>query len=469
MRYAGQPTFWLDEAFVATSIRSYSPQIIFAPLAYEQFFPRLYLLAIATLREILGYRIWALRLLPLLSFTIATLFWARLLAKRSKAHIVSTLIAASLLLGATSWLDQAIQLKQYTFDVALALIPFLVGDELLEAAFVKGRHKAALVALSLPCILSYSYPLALGARLLGWYLFEGRRSGWRLRASSCVLLGASITVALAGLWFTDNQFNLQDRSSYLAYWNDCILGSRVRQGAVGSLTLVARFLWGWHWGQSEVIPGIVGLQILGVYSIIRRWKRRARQEEFERWGSRSLGSLALLAGVILASLLASYPICAGRLVLFTQVHTQILAIEGVLLVLGWRRWRIAGGVLLFALAIVVARHSAKGYWGTVKSEPPENLRPVVAAIKPEVADIVCVNLCSFAQVRTLPDPLPVRDVVFGFRLKRVMRSADQRTWVLWSHLGAEDCVQELDLVRSQARSWQVVYEGSGTGLALAQF
>jgi len=106
VRYAGQPSFWLDEAFVATSVRNYSPQIIFAPLAYEQFFPRLYLLAIATLREILGYRIWVLRLLPLLSFAIATLFWARLLAKRSKAHTISALIGASLLLGATEWLSQ---------------------------------------------------------------------------------------------------------------------------------------------------------------------------------------------------------------------------------------------------------------------------------------------------------------------------------------------------------------------------
>lgn len=467
-RYTRQPSFWLDEAFVAVSLRNYSPRVIFAPLEYQQLFPRLYLFAIATLRGVLGYRIWVLRLLPLLSFVTATVFWAWLLTKRSKIHFVSALIAAILLARATTWIDQAIQLKQYTLDVALALIPFLAGDDLIKDALAAGRRKTVLAALSLPCILSYTYPLALGARMLGWYLSEGRRSGWRMRASACALLAASLTAALVVIWFTDYRFDAQDRAAYLDYWHGCILGSSLRENAASAAALSAKFLWGWHEHQRGALAGIVPLQMLGAYSVIRRLNRRAGSEAGERWGSRSLGGLMLLGGVILASAVASYPICAERLVLFSQVHTQILAIEGALLILSWR-WRKAAGVLLFVLAIVLTHHSVEEYEGLVKSEPSENLRPALAAMRPELADMVFVNLCSIAQVRSLPEPLPVSDVVFGFKLKRVQRSADRKAWVLWSHLGAEDCLQELDLVRGQARSWKIVYESAGAGLALAEF
>ena len=99
VRYFGQPSFWLDEAFIALSLRSPAIQTIFGPLEAGQLFPRVYLAIIAVLREALGYRIWVLRLLPSLSFAIATLLWARLLAKRSGRSLPAALIAGALLLG----------------------------------------------------------------------------------------------------------------------------------------------------------------------------------------------------------------------------------------------------------------------------------------------------------------------------------------------------------------------------------
>jgi hypothetical protein len=466
VRYAAQPTFWLDEAFVAVSLRDYSPRLIFAPLEYGQVFPRLYLFAIAILREVLGYHIWVVRLLPLLCFTLATFFWARLLARRSKSHAVTAVLGALLLIGATLWLDQAIQLKQYTFDVAVALIPFLVGDEFFEESLVKGRHKAKLAALSLPCLLSYSYPMAIGARLLGWYLFRGRQLGWRIRASAGVLLGVSVTAALVGLWFTDHRFNVHDRAAYLEYWNDCILGSCLQHDLASSLRLLARFLWGWHGRQPLVTAGILPLQILGVYSVISSLKNRGPLQGESGWGSRSLGSLVLLGGVILASALLYYPIC-GRVVLFTQIHTQILAIEGAMLVLSSWSARRAARVILCILALVIAFHSAREYLRFVRSEPAENLQPALAAIKPEVANMVWVHPCSVAQVRSLPEPISVREVVFGSEQEQP--PAGEKIWVLWSHLGNETCVSQLEHIRLKARSWQVVHEGPGRGLALAEF
>jgi hypothetical protein len=480
-RYLARPTFWLDEAFVAVSLRSPSPHSIFAPLEYGQYFPRLYLGVIAAIRGLFGYSIWALRLLPFLCFVTATLLWARLLALRSRQSALLAVFGAALLVGAGFWMDQAVQLKQYTFDVLLALVPFLIGDEFFNETLVDGKRKWALIALALGCFLSYTYPLALGARVLGWYLYKGRREGRKVKASAALVLGAAVALGLISIWMTDYRFNFIDRAAYLAYWNDCILRSSLEQGAASAIKLIAKFLWGWHGRQPLVTAGMVPLEILGVYSVIKRWRTPGDVTAGASWGSRSLGSLALLAGVIMASAFADYPICGGRVVLFTQAHTQILALEGALLVLSSRKRPKAARGFILIFTFVALFHSARAYARYLRSEPSENLRPALSLIKPEVANTVWVHPCSVAQVRALPGPLPVDHVLFGkgaagAKTERGLAGAEigapqpgQKAWVLWTHMSGESCAKPLEQLRALARSWQPVYEGSDCGLALAEF
>ena len=489
-RVVQQPTFWLDEAFVAVSLRTPSLPAVFGQLEYGQLFPRIYLSAIAITREVFGYHIWSLRLLPFLSFIAGTLLWARLLVLRSRDSGAVAFLAAALLIGATFWLDQAIQLKQYTFDVLLALVPFVACDALFDDALVDGKRRARLVALALPCLLSYTYPLALGARVAGWYLQRARRGAWRLNPSAVLVFAICLATALIGVWFSDHRFNIKDNAAYLAYWNDCLVGAALRENPAAAVRLIAKFLWGWHGRQPLVTAVLVPLQAIGVYAVIRRMK--GRDTEDRQWGSRSLGSLVLLLGVLLASALANYPICAGRVVLFTQIHTQLLAIEGALLLVGGRS-PVAGdrlpasepvkdgrknrppmtgerppitAIVVWVCAVIVAFHSIRAYARLVATGPAENLRPVLSLIRSEEADVVVVHSCSVAQVRSLPDPLPVNRVVFA-TAQTLPRN--EKAWVLWTHLGNEGCVKELEELRRRARSWQIVNEGPGRGLALAEF
>ena len=465
LRYFAQPTFWLDEAFVAISLKNPSPALLFAPLEYGQYFPRLYLAAIAALRETLGYQIWVLRLLPWLSFIAATIFWARLLVKRSKPVAAVGLFAASLLAGSILWLDQAIQLKQYTFDVLLALIPFLINDALLEKIFVRGERKLLVLALIVPILFSYTYPMALGARLLGWYLDQGRARGWRLSKSTIVILAAVFALAMISIWATDYRFNFKDSASYYSYWDECILRSRLAHGFRETTRLIAKFLWGWHARQPMVTAVVAPLQLIGVYSVIRRWKKREQNDS--EWGSRSLGAIVLLGGVMLASLLVNYPICAGRVTLFAQIHLQVLAVEGALFVLTrWGRNK-AVGVVFYLLIGVVLFHSIRQLTRFARAEPEENLRPVIALINREAADTVWVHPCSVAQVRSLPESLPAGEVLLGTE-KRVPPRG-QRVWIIWSHLGEESCRVRLEQLEQQAAVWEVVHTGPGRGLVLAEF
>jgi hypothetical protein len=468
-RYGQAPSFWLDEAFIAVSVRHRSLQSLFAPLEYGQYFPRLYLAAIVILRNVLGYQIWVLRLLPILSYVIGTLLWARLLAKRSGHYLALGLLGGALLLGASFWLEQAIQLKQYTLDVLVAILPFLLPDEFFEAALVDGRRTARTALLAIPCLFSYSYPMALGARLCGWYINQGRCRGWRLHLRGAAVLLIAVTLAFAVLWMTDYQFNLKNRAAYLTYWHDGLLKPRFAEGLASGFSLIANYLWGWHHGRFMplVIAAVAPLQALGIYAVIRGWRNRQSDPSHMRWGSRTMGSLVLLAGVILASVLVNYPITAGRLTLFTQVHAQILAVEGAWFILSfWGARKMASGFLYAAIAIVVV-YSGHGYLDFVRAEPRENIRPMLSSIRPEIAQTVWVHPCSVAQVESLPEPLPVAQVLI--ETKRKAQEPEGRVWILWTNLSDDYCQQRLDELRSRALTWQVVHEGPGRGLALADF
>jgi hypothetical protein len=463
IRYAQQPTFWLDEAFVAVSLRDPSPRTIFAPLEYNQYFPRLYLSCIALLRQIAGYDIWVLRLLPFICFVIATLWWARLLAKRTAGILSVSLIAAGLLLGAGYWLDQANQLKQYTFDVMLAMIPFLVSDKVFDEALVEGRRKTKLVLLTVPLALSYSYPIALGARVLGWYVGRVRAGSWRLSMPAVSVTAVLAAAGLTVIWVTDYRFN-HEFAAYVGYWDSCILGSQHSLSA--TLRLLAKFFWGWH-GQMPLVTAFVApLQVLGVYRVLAGTKSTPVLSSDAEWGTRSLGSVFVLGGLIIASLVVYFPICAGRVVLFAQIHTQILAIEGAFWVLGRIKWRAATAAIIIFGGVALV-YGVRTWLRFVRAEPAENLRPVVPLISKDVANTVWVHPCSVAQARSLPQPLPVVTVVFGSETETP--KPGDRVWILWTHMGEGSCVRQLEQVRSRARTWQIVYNGPDSGLALAEF
>ncbi|MCI0490005.1 MAG: hypothetical protein L0229_25720 [Blastocatellia bacterium] len=309
------------------------------------------------------------------------------------------------------------------------------------------------------------YIMALGARALGWYLHHGRRKNWRLNGLGA---GALIVPAMLGV-ASVLAIDYKAGADLTGYWNSCILSWRFQEGILSGLRLIADFIWGWHHGRLMLLVSVLiaPLQVLAVYWIIRRLKNARSTVEDASWGSRSTGSLILLTGVILASILIGYPICAGRLILFAQVHLQLLAIEGGLFILTfWNRYKIAR-TFLYLCIVVVTMYPAHRYVKFIQDEPRENLRPMLSLIKSETANTVWVHPCSVAQVKSLPEPLPVQEVLFNTR--KHLPPPGRKVWILWSHLGDGHCREELERVRSQALNWQLVHEGPGRGLALADF
>lgn len=469
VRYIKAPSFWLDEAFVAVSIRTRSLSELFAPLDYAQFFPRLYMALIVMLRNVVGYQVWSLRLLPFLCYIVATLLWARLLVKRAGKRLLLGALSGALLLGAIFWLEQSIQLKQYTLDVLTALIPFLLDDDFFTEPLVDGRRQTRLILLAIPCCFSYSYPMALGARIGGWYLQQWRYQGWRLHWRGVAILIIAVALGCISIWLTDHRFNAVHQSTSLVYWHEAMLRPRFAEGVRSGFGLIADYLWGWYPGRlmPVMIAVVAPLQALGLYQVMRRLQRREAAPDNTRWGSRTLGSIILLGGVVLASALADYPMIAGRLTLFTQVHVQLLIIEGGLFVLTFRNWRKLAVSFLSAAAAIVIVYSGYRYIDFMRLEPIENIRPLLPLIKPEIAQTLWVNPCSSAQVDSLPDALPVSNLLMETKHQAFQPSG--KTWVLWTNTSDDYCHKRLDEIKARALSWQVIQEGPGRGLALADF
>ena len=131
--------------------------------------------------------------------------------------------------------------------------------------------------------------------------------------------------------------------------------------------------------------------------------------------------------------------------------------------------------------LILFIYSGRAYINYVRSESAENLMPMLSLIKPDVANTVWVHPCSVAQVRALPEPLPVEQVLFGKEAKGAKlghRSTGaeieapqpgQKAWIIWTHMSGEFCRRPLEQIRDQARSWQIIHEGPDRGLALAEF
>ena len=225
---------------------------------------------------------------------------------------------------------------------------------------------------------------------------------------------------------------------------------------------------------------MVILQMLGIYWVIKRWKAGDKTED-SSWGARSMGSIILLFGVILASGILNYPICGGRIVLFTQIHTQILALEGALFILSFRNRHKIARIILALFILTVLIYSGRVYIHYIRSESAENLMPLLSLINPDIANTIWVHPCSVAQVKALPEPLPVEQVLFGKEAKDAKlehRSTGteieapqpgQKAWIIWTHLSGEFCRKPLEQIRNQARSWEMIHEGPDRGLALAEF
>jgi hypothetical protein len=230
-----------------------------------------------------------------------------------------------------SWFEYSSAFKQYSFDVFAALLPFFVSEAALKKCFREGRSRWIALALVLPCALSYTYGIVLIARVAGWYAYSLRDRQPRLNPGAVAIAAAGLLIASSSLYLTDIQFM---SNSVYEFWE----GSTLSSESISGVHLILQLISGPYSGIQEVgrpegIPRLFLYFLCAVFALgFLRILLGSVSPRFDSgplgWGSRSLGALTAVVGLLGASWLIDYPIASGRLTLFVLPLLQIILFEG---------------------------------------------------------------------------------------------------------------------------------------------
>ena len=236
-------SFFESEAGIALSLMELAPGELFGPLLTPHSFPRIYLFAIGLLEDALGYETWVLRLLPFLFFVAASVLALRLFQLRFRRLPLFVALAVVLNLMIPIPFAYAAMVKQYSFDVFLALIPFCLSDRFFDDRLRDGQEPWKLALLALPCATSFTYLIPLLARFLAWYISTWLRGHRRLDPAALAIFALATGLSLTSVYLTDLR-HTADTSRLFRYWEHCTLGVDPEQTG----TILRHFFGQWYAG-----------------------------------------------------------------------------------------------------------------------------------------------------------------------------------------------------------------------------
>jgi hypothetical protein len=475
-RFLQDGSFWVDEAPIVLSLLNLSLVELFGTIGSDHSFPRLYLVAISAMGSLFGFETAVLRALPFLFFVAGTTLWIRLLYLRLRTLPLFLLAAVVLNLVSMTWPMYSALMKQYTFDVFLALVPFILSDRFFERWLRRGDQLWKGALLTGLCAFSYTYPVALLGRICGWYASEFGRTRRSISPRGAVSFITVLAISLASLWWTDLRHTLSNEQVF-NFWSRCAVGNDWEK----TWGLVNNFAFGWYGhGARSGPPGLPWLPLLllkltfvaGLIHTVRTVRWPVDKDAPTDWGSRSIGCLATLGGLFAASALIQYPLCSGRLTLFVLCFQQIILFEGFC----WlnrifdrfavgRYLSIALGVAMIGVVVPVALTRTTDF---LESGPPQNIRPLLEHMHARSDLPVYVMPCIQPQVMTLPEGLAPSSAVYV--KKGTPTPWEQAVWILDIESRFWQCQTSRGILRSKATAWKRVRGPEGAAhLYLARF
>jgi hypothetical protein len=312
--YLANPSLTLDESAMSRNIVDHSWLRILGPLEYAQIAPPGFLIVEKGLASAFGEGEYVLRFFPLVC-GVAVLWIGWRLARRILSWPASVL-AVALFAANDGFVLYSVQVKQYSEDVAGALLALLVAIELLDRPPTRARSLwlgAAGIAIA-----PFSFPAAftLGAAAATAAVVAIRIPATQARRAMLI----APALWLAGVAFGPIAGYLSQSPADVAYMKWFWASGFMPLPPVNAHDL----LWGWtqllstfsFTGHYRYAIGWVGLSAIGAWSMSRR----------------SLAATALLLLPLLLVIAASaarlYPFAAGRLQLFLLPSLLILVAEG---------------------------------------------------------------------------------------------------------------------------------------------
>jgi len=383
-RFLFDRSLWLDESFLALNIIHRAPSELLRPLDYNQGAPLgfLFLEKLASLS--LGSSEMALRSLPFVC-AIASVFLFKTIASRFLMP-AAVPVAVALFAILEPLIYYSAEVKQYSSDVAITLLLYLLADSLLEVPF---RIKRTVVFSVIAGIaMWFSHPAVfilagLGTSLL-WVLLRhnDRRSLFLLSVPGVLWSGSFLVVYFVSLR------SLSANPQLLAYWQDAF--PPIPPSSVADIRWFVDSFFGLFSNVGGLEPELTGIAavagVLGACTL------------FSQHRARFLLLLAPIAFTFLASAFHRYPF-RERLVLFLVPSVILLMATGLATIRTKTRESLPllsilmVGFLLFRPALHAGRYF-------IHPRTVEEIKPAIEYVrnhrlKADTLYIYCMSTCPF--------------------------------------------------------------------------
>lgn len=426
VQYLFNRSLWFDESLLALNIINRSFLGLLQPLGYNQGAPIGFLLLEKLIIQVFGQSEYALRLFPFLS-GIASLFIFYDVAKRY-VKTKAVLIALSLFAISGPLIYYSVEVKQYSSDVAIALLIYWATIHLRA----KGLSIPRIVLLGILGALAiwFSHPavFVLGGVLVSLTLFYLKRKDWAT-IGRMIVAYLFWALSLLTVYFV-SLHSLSQHQALLNYWSGSFMPFPPWSLSEVKWFVTAFFRVFQHTAGYRELPGIAALAFLiGCISMFSR-----RKERFL-----ILVLPAFLA--LLASAFHKYPF-SGRLLLFFAPSLLLLIAEGAEKIRDRTKhnWPIMG-IVLVGLLFLHPVLSA-GYY-LIRPRTMEEIKPVMNYVRIHRQDGDALYLYRYAQYA-----FKYYSEGYGFERSDYMVGESKSVKGDWGNYR-----NELDELRGNSRVW----------------
>jgi hypothetical protein len=427
-------SLWLDEALVVLNIIHRSPSELLKPLDYHQGAP-LGFLALEK-AAVLGFGTSesVLRLVPFLSGALSMILFV--IVSRRFLSPVAARIAVGLFAVSDPLIYYSAEAKQYSSDVAVAILLFWLAGFLLECESRVVR--AAIVSVIGAIVLWFSQPAAfvLAAVGVSWLvdsILRHDRRGQVLLSIPAVLWPVSFLLS-----FLASLRGLTHDAALLDYWQGAFAPLPPRSGADVRWFIDAFF---------GVFSDPVGLTLVGIAAVAALV---GLAELYSKHFARFLLFLTPYVATLVASALHRYPF-RGRLLLFL-VPSIILLIAAGLETIRTRTSDTLPHLSFLLIALLFLHPLLDAGSGLIKPRTKEEIRPVISYVEKHRQDgdflyiyYTALHPFQYYSARQLIAPM-----------NEITGVESRQNWALYR--------KDLDQLRGKKRAWILfshVYRGAG--------
>lgn len=445
VQYVANRSLWKDEAMLALNIVNRSFSQLLQPLDYNQGAPLSFLMGEKVIGVIFGYKDYVLRLIPVIAGCVSV--WLMYCLVKQIVSPPTAVIVVVFFSFSTQLIYYSSELKQYSVDVAIVLLLYLLAAPLLkgEPALKKYILLGLIGVVSL--ITSHPAIFVLGGISLGLILYYFFRKDYsQLLPIGIMILAWLFTFAvLFFLSYKDLTINGYLTHYWRKYfmpifaWEDIAWFSRIFQNIFEDLVDITSFYF------IEGFLSIIGSIIL----VIRKWQ----------WGIPFLATLFLN---LAASAMHKFPF-GGRLFLYSLPILLIfigMSLEFIFLALK-RSPRLSSGIWFVCALFLIYKPLTSSLDILHTPLTKEEIKPVIEYLIDHYRenDIVYVYYGAIYPLRYYAPyyGLHINDFVIGSDYRDTPQKymaeikklrGHKRVWFVFSHLFTDEIVNERDVIFS---------------------